>query len=362
MNPRPYGLLGVLLVLASGCTLKSEEPDGVDTGGAGGDSNRGGDAGDAGATQACEDEPLDCDDCPTLESFRASCASAFVTTCGGTMVRPVGLSPSEVTSYCYASDGTLTGKIVEVDVPHSRSVDGSDCEAEGTAMSLCSGASIITAESEAIEIHWFNFFAGGYRFKRRLDQLSPEQLGLAQAINIVPGSDDCWEDAVELAITVTGGDTVRAFSANEFNGHCGRDVTLVEFEAASALLHTAHCLSAKGYDGGSPETAPSIVPDDGCWHGLFNSSGPESEWWFRTDIPAAGEYQISFDACGDRGLRLDLFEDDATTEVASTSSEGECPVLTHTFNDAGSYVLRVEKIAGTYAGDFFMALESTSAQ
>ena len=80
------------------------------------------------------------------------------------------------------------------------------------------------------------------------------------------------------------------------------------------------------------------------------------------EIPAAGEYQISLDACGDRTLRFDLFEDDTTTELTSTSGEGECPVLTHAFADAGSYALRIQMLSGGYAGDFFLAIESTSAE
>jgi hypothetical protein len=219
----------------------------------------------------------------------------------------------------------------------------------------------LTAESEAIEIHWFNFFDGGYRFERRLDQLSPEQLGLADAIEVVPSSGDCWEDATEMSITVTGGDTAREFSANEYTGTCGRDGTLVNFEAVSDLLDTVECLPAQGYDGRSAETAPSVLPGDGCWHGLFNGSGTTPQWWFRMEIPTAGEYQISLDRCGDRALALDLFEHDATTEVASTSGQGECPVLLHAFADAGSYALRVQMLSGTYAGDFFLAFEAISA-
>jgi hypothetical protein len=222
--------------------------------------------------------------------------------------------------------------------------------------------SIFTPESDAIRIDWFNFFAGGYRFARRRDQLSPAQLDLVQAIAVVSSTDDCSEDGVEMSLTVSAGDTTQAFSANEDTGTCGRDVTLVDFEAVSALLHTVHCLSSQGYDGTSVETAPTIVPDDGCWHGLFNFTGASPAWWFRIEIPAAGEYGISLDGCGDRALVVDLLESDATTELASASGNRDCPVLTHSFADAGTYTLRVQMQSGTQAGDFFLALESTSAQ
>src|SRR4051812_29436606 len=119
---------------------------------------------------------------------------------------------------------------------------------------------IFTPESEAIQIDWFNFFDGGYRFARRREKLSPQQLDLLEAIKIVTSSEDCWEDAVEMSVTVTAGDTNRAFAANEYTGTCGRDVTLVDFEAVSALLRTVECLSSQGYDGSSLATAPTIVP------------------------------------------------------------------------------------------------------
>ena len=221
---------------------------------------------------------------------------------------------------------------------------------------------IFTSESEAITVSWFNFFAGGYRFARKREQLSPEQLDLVEAIKVVSSTDDCWEDAAEVSVVVTAGDTNRTYSANEYAGNCGRDVTLVDFQAVSALLDTVQCLSAKGYDASSPEASPTIVPDDGCWHGLFNATGESPAWWFRLEIPAAGEYAISLDRCGKRELVLDLFESDAETELTSASSDGECPVLTHTFADAGSYALRVEMQSGTQAGDFFLSLQSTSGQ
>lgn len=228
----------------------------------------------------------------------------------------------------------------------------------GTERGGSDDGGILTAGSEALEIRWFNYWEGGYRFERRLDQLLPDQLALAEAIKIVPSTGECWEDAVEMSITVTGAGT-RRFGANEFAGTCGHGGTLVNFGAVSALLDTVHCLPAKSYDAGSADTAPSIVADDGCWHGLFNGSSDTPEWWFRTEIPAAGEYQIALDACGNRALQIDVFEDDTTTKVASTSGEGECPVLTHAFTDAGSYALRVKMLSGTTAGDFYMAVEST---
>jgi hypothetical protein len=319
-------------------------------------------AGGAGASPVCEADALDCEHCPTLDDFRDSCADASRTTCGGTMVAPLGAAPFSYT-YCYAADGTLIGKISEdSDAPSSRVVDGSDCTAEGPSEALCADGPrrIVTPSSETIEISWFNYFRGGYRFARRIDELSSEQRELADAIHVVPPTGDCWEDAIGMSITVTAEDAQQEFHANEFTGTCDRDVTLVDFEAVTALLTTVDCLSAKGYDGETAETAPSITANDGCFHGLFNASGARPDWWFRAEIPSAGEYAFVIDGCGDRRIVLNLFEADATTNLANTSDTLECPTLTHTFTAAGSYVLRVSMLGGTYAGDFFLGLESTN--
>lgn len=101
---------------------------------------------------------------------------------------------------------------------------------------------------------------------------------------------------MEVSLGGTAGDTHREFSANEYAGTCGRDVMLFDFQAVSVLRDTVQCFSSKGYDGRPPEAAPTIVPDDGCWHGLFKSTGATPAWWFRVEISAPGEYEVSIGA------------------------------------------------------------------
>jgi hypothetical protein len=266
-----------------------------------------------------------------------------------------------VNTYCFDAEGTLIGQVFEdTDSPSSRTVVGVDCIAQGASDALCEDGppTLLTSESEAIEVAWFSFFDGGYRFARRLDQLRPEQLELAEAIHVVPPTCECGEDGPDMSVTVTAGDAEQQFAANASNGKCGRDASVVDFRAMNALLATVQCWSAKGYDGRTADAAPSIAPDDGCWHGLFNAHNTSPEWWFNAQIPAAGEYRISLDACGDRSLDLDLFEDDTTTQLGSASGAGGCPLLTHSFESAGSYALRVQMVGGTYAGDFYLSLDS----
>jgi len=356
---------GVWLLGVLSCGPAAESPSeratgGADHSGSRGGSDGGGGGGLAGETQVCEGALLDCEDCPTLAEFRQSCANASRTACGGTMVGPLSSGPSTFT-YCYDGDGQLVGRIVVDSDVDGRSVDGSDCTAEGTSKPLCDGGprSIIGANSERIAVSRFNFFEGGYRFERRIDQLSDEQLELAKAIRVVPSTGDCWEDAVEMSVSVTTGNDVQLFGANQYTGTCGREKTLVDFDAVSALLATVQCLSAKGYEASSVESAPSIQPDDGCWHGLFNAYGASAVWWFVAEIPSAGEYQFATTDCGDRGLALDLFEEDATTELAGANGDGDCPTLNYTFAAPGRYPLRVNMLSGNYAGDFFLGLESS---
>src|SRR5688572_18766265 len=71
-----------------------------------------------------------------------------------------------------------------------------------TSSGVDDDGAILAAGSEAIEIRWFNYWEGGYRFERRIDQLSPEQLALAEAIKVVRSTGECWEDANEMSITV----------------------------------------------------------------------------------------------------------------------------------------------------------------
>lgn len=239
---------------------------------------------------------------------------------------------------------------------------GSGGEGEGSEGGGAAGAqsSIFTPQSDFIEIGWFNFWSGGYRWVKRRDQLSTEQLALAKAITVVSSTEACTEDAVETRVSVTDGDARHDYYANDYAGTCGRDETLVEFSAVTALLDTAHCLSSQGYDGDSWEKAPTLVPDDGCWHGLFNFSGEARGWWFRIEIPAAGDYTIAFDDCGDRDLQVELLDAGRTTALGTAPAGHDCPVLTQSFEVSGTYALHVESGSGAQAGDFYMSVASTA--
>jgi len=120
------------------------------------------------------------------------------------------------------------------------------------------------------------------------------------------------------------------------------------------------CVSAQSYDGSTLSTAPPIAVGDGCYHGLFNGSSTTPEWWFLLDVATGGPVHVSLDGCGDRDLELALLDATGTTTIASATSavEAPCPELTHTITEPGSYAIRVDMRAGTYAGDFFLRADS----
>jgi len=233
---------------------------------------------------------------------------------------------------------------------------GGGAEGGGDGGAGGDSGSIWTPDSDSIDIQWFAYFRGGYHFTRQRDQLSPQQLELAQAIKVVPSSNACAADYIELAIGVTSGDRTQKYIANEYTADCQRGGTMVDYAAVSALLDTVNCVSSKNYDGSSASSAPNIVADDGCRHGLFNASGSTRDWWFRVEIPAAGLYRFGIDACNDRQLRLDLFESDGTTELESASGSGSCPLLMHQFAHAGTNLVRVAMLSGVSAGDFYFGV------
>lgn len=223
------------------------------------------------------------------------------------------------------------------------------------------GTQVFTDESEAIEIGWFSFWTGGYRFHKRRDQLSEQQLRLVQEIRTIPSREECWADVAGASVTITDAGKRREYRANEHDGTCGTDATMVGYDAVSAFLATARCLSAKGYDASALDSAPTVAADDGCFHGLFSGSGATPAWWFRVDISTAGEHRVAIDRCWDRDLRLTFLDPTGVDELATSdgNADAECPSLTHRFDEPGNYVLKIEMDAGNSAGDFYVRVDTT---
>ena len=216
------------------------------------------------------------------------------------------------------------------------------------------------SSSDSIEIHWFSFWAGGAKFGKSRAELTEEELSIVETMTIIPPTEDCWSDSGEATVIVTSAGTEHRYMANEYDGTCGRDGTLIDYEPVQALRDLAHCLSAKSYDGSTLATAASIKAGDGCYHGLFNGSSTTPEWWFLLEMPTAGPLHVSLDGCGDRDLELVLFDATGTTSIASATrvAGATCPELVLTVPAPGSYAIRVDMRAGTYAGDFFLRVDS----
>jgi hypothetical protein len=219
------------------------------------------------------------------------------------------------------------------------------------------------AASDSIDITWFSFFGGGARFVKTREELTAEELAIVAGMATIPADDDiCVEDAGEARVVVYSNSVPDLYYASQYDGSCGRAVRLVAYEPVHALLELVGCKTAKAYDGSTLETAASITPNDGCYHGIFNSSDATPKWWFVLVVPTAGTLSVMLDSCGDRDLELTLFDETGETALATTTSAmnaagAECPELTLDV-EPGNYAVYVDMRGGTYAGDFYIRTES----
>lgn len=225
---------------------------------------------------------------------------------------------------------------------------------------ITSESHIWNSSSDSIEVHWFSFWQGGAKFRKDQSELTAEELAIVETMTIITPTEECWSDSGEATVTVMAAGSEHRYMANEYDGTCGREGRLIDYEPVQALNDRAGCVSAKSYDGSTLATAPAIAVGDGCYHGLFNGSSTTPEWWFSLDVATGGSVEVAIDGCGDRDLELALLDATGTTTIASatTALEAPCPELTHTITEPGSYAIRVDMRAGTYAGDFFLRVDS----
>jgi hypothetical protein len=236
--------------------------------------------------------------------------------------------------------------------------DSAQKDAEAAPVPPPPSIPVWTAESTSVEISWFSFWAGGYRFTRERDQLSAAQLELLAAIRTIDVDGPCLADVDEVQLTITSnsGET-ETYGAIAHPCAFGSR-TLVGYEEVAALLDTVDCLSAKGYEGGTLESAPHIVTGDGCHHGMFNAYTQVPEWWFILDVAVAGRYRIGVDLCADRQLQIDVLDETAASTLATVqTTSADCPTLEYDFPTAGSYALHVDMLGGDDAGDFYLHVD-----
>jgi hypothetical protein len=226
----------------------------------------------------------------------------------------------------------------------------------------CSDADqpIWTQQSQTVEIGWFEFFEGGYRFERDRSQLTALQVGKLQAIRTIDASSNCPEDEAGASVTITDTNgSVHEYGADELGARCTDNRTYVAYGQVEALLETADCLSAKNYQGDALDDAPHIAVGDGCSHGLFNGSETTPDWWFLVDVTTPGQHRFATHACGDRQLRLSLFDAAGVTQLAAAEPDGggDCTVLACDVSEAGPHALHVEMLGGRLAGDFYLSAD-----
>ena len=76
--------------------------------------------------------------------------------------------------------------------------------------------------------------------------------------------------------------------------------------------------------------------------------------WLRLDVPTPDKpVVLELTDCGMRTFKLELMDETGETVLATGASKGaSCQRLSHSFDTAGSYVVRVTLTGGSGAGDF----------
>jgi len=226
------------------------------------------------------------------------------------------------------------------------------------------GSPIWLPTSVGIEGSWSAFFDGGFRLELTRDEMTPEQLEALGRVVTIPSNDLCFADGAFISIIVldTNGSS-NTYFAEESDGTCNRGEPSVSFEPADQVLQSAGCLAGKQYSDrlASLGTTLSLPVGTGCWHGLFNASGESPVWWFFFEVSEAGQtLEFTIEECADRQLSLAVYDERGEGRIAEQVGSGvedDCPVLLHTFPEAGTYSLQVDMLGGNVAGDFFLSAE-----
>lgn len=206
-------------------------------------------------------------------------------------------------------------------------------------------------DSASLRVVSGSFFEGYFRYERERAQLSAAQLSALEEIRTAPDLDDCIADGTETQLTVTD-----SFGKpqNYRNASCDPSSKALEPNStAHFLLTLPPCLLSKDDRSQALASAPSVAIGDGCQNGLFTSSAAEV-LWLRLTVPTANvPVLLELADCGLRTFKLELLSPTGDTVLGTGAPSGDkCQTLTHTFDAAGSYVVRVTLTGGQGAGDF----------
>jgi hypothetical protein len=184
------------------------------------------------------------------------------------------------------------------------------------------------------------------RFEADREQLREEQL---QALDHVEGGANprCFDcDHYDLTVTDADGSvatytTASGFAAPPFE---------IRRDSLQAFLGTFYCYeSPVNHFGGEDrdplvaqwETAPTISSlDSACWHGIIHHPCEDIRFWLSVERP--GSYRVAVDECTP-DLSIEFLSEDMTMLASVASTTSGCPVVSHDFEEAGSYALLLRR-------------------
>ncbi len=212
------------------------------------------------------------------------------------------------------------------------------------------GASIWNADSVEIEVNYFVFGYGGYRWRKSVSQFTAEQMQLVGELKLIESIGDSSPDASSGTLIVTDEDDSPQEYRFAYKDSLGSSEMLVGFAGVTALLDTVNCRSTMGSLDGT------VVPDDGCLHGVRSDTAGNSTP-FELEVEAGETYQVTVEGCGQRELKLTVL--DANDEIVATVSEelGICPTLSFVAPETGPTTLRIED-STKQVGDFYFSLNT----
>ncbi len=190
--------------------------------------------------------------------------------------------------------------------------------------------------------------------------LAPARLEALDRLRLVkPTSDSCPADLGGYALTITraGGEMVKAIGTPHWA--CGSQPAVLEPASIVAFVETLGCV-ATNVSAERLERAPTIRPDDGCRHGISSTTeGPPS--WMKLEIPTPGRYEVGFSACAGKATALELLDASGATRLAADQGTGEgeagCARIVHTFDAAGTYVVKLATHSTTGGGQAHVLLD-----
>jgi hypothetical protein len=203
--------------------------------------------------------------------------------------------------------------------------------------------------SARIRIETRNYWLGGMKYERAVEDLSDEQLELLRGLARTRSDPDfCVYDALEATVTVEDADgSAETFELEQ--AVCHYEGVLLTAATLKPFLHTLACVTRGPYGfsrGGrfvpASET-PVLGANDGCTHGLYGAS--PAMLLDVTDSRAT--YTLESLECYGRDVQIALYDETQQTLLGRSEAVPDgCSTLSYQFAATGRYALQLEGKGG----------------